>query len=389
MFAREQLIATARALLSLRPGRRASGRPTAPSRRCLATPTCRRHRSSRRVSISPPSAPRRCDRVRRLGHTYGEVDQSPLGAGAMAGQELAWDRDRMARLLGFAGPVPMPWWPSPRVAGHCRSPSDLSGYGVALSRFATDLMMWGSAGFGYIDLPDDLSGISSAMPQKKNFPILERIRGRSAHVAAFAVDLAMGQRSTPYSNMVEVSKEAGAHLWDLFRRARLDAAAVHHTRRTPALPARADAGRVRARTISAASPWRTCSRCAPACPGARPRCWRASISSARTERGLTAGPARRRPVGRRSPPEHGVNIDGPGDAREAFSVDGALRAKTSSGSTNPDSVREMLTAQEREYDTIASAWQERAERISGALAETDATLGVGALGGEERGGDAL
>ena len=50
------------------------------------------------------------------------------------------------------------------------------------------------------------------MPQKKNFPVLERIRGRCALVAGSAAELAAAQRNTPYTNTVEVSKEAGAHL---------------------------------------------------------------------------------------------------------------------------------------------------------------------------------
>ena len=50
------------------------------------------------------------------------------------------------------------------------------------------------------------------MPQKKNYPVLERIRGKTAHLTAFHVDVLTGQRNTPYTNLVEVSKEAGAHL---------------------------------------------------------------------------------------------------------------------------------------------------------------------------------
>src|SRR5689334_19908378 len=42
----------------------------------------------------------------RLLDTYDGFDRCPLGAGALAGQELGWDRDRMAALLGFAGPQP-------------------------------------------------------------------------------------------------------------------------------------------------------------------------------------------------------------------------------------------------------------------------------------------
>src|SRR5262249_40879932 len=110
--------------------------------------------------------------LHRLTLTYAEVDRCPLGAGAMAGQELAWSRDRMAELLGFAGPTPHALVAVASRGWALSVAGDLSGYGVTLGRFATDLMAWGSSGYGFIDLPDELSGISSAMPQKKNFPFL-------------------------------------------------------------------------------------------------------------------------------------------------------------------------------------------------------------------------
>lgn len=50
------------------------------------------------------------------------------------------------------------------------------------------------------------------MPQKRNYPVLERIRGRSAHLTSLYLDAALGQRNTTYTNLVEVSKEASALL---------------------------------------------------------------------------------------------------------------------------------------------------------------------------------
>ncbi|GDY51924.1 hypothetical protein SVIO_025470 [Streptomyces violaceusniger] len=44
--------------------------------------------------------------LRRMLHTYDECDACPLGSGTMAGQELPWDRARMAGLLGFARAQP-------------------------------------------------------------------------------------------------------------------------------------------------------------------------------------------------------------------------------------------------------------------------------------------
>jgi argininosuccinate lyase len=141
---------------------------------------------------------------------FDEIDLCPLGAGAMAGQELAWDRSRMASLLGFSAPQPHPLTAVAGRAWALRIAAECSTSGVTLSRFVTDLMAWGGGGLRFIELPDRFSGISSAMPQKKNYPVLERIRGRLAHLTAWYVDLSVTQRNTPYANSVEVSKETGS-----------------------------------------------------------------------------------------------------------------------------------------------------------------------------------
>ncbi|MFE3604140.1 lyase family protein, partial [Streptomyces sp. NPDC059142] len=150
--------------------------------------------------------------LRRTLHTYDEIDACPLGSGAMAGQELPWDRTRLAELLGFARTQPHALVGVASRTWTTAIATDLASYAAVLSRFTTDLMTWSGAGFGFLDLPDELAGISAAMPQKRNFPVLERIRGRCAHVVGRAADLVAGQRNTPYTNTVEVSKETGAHL---------------------------------------------------------------------------------------------------------------------------------------------------------------------------------
>lgn len=148
---------------------------------------------------------------------YDDLNQCPLGSGAMAGVELDWDRNRLASLLGFrqvrqsalAAVASREWV--------LQTSAELSTFSVLISRFMTDLIQWGSSEFSFINLPDQLSGISSAMPQKKNFPILERIRGRSAHLSSFHLDMVLGQRNTSFTNLVETSKEAGTHLLTMFR----------------------------------------------------------------------------------------------------------------------------------------------------------------------------
>jgi len=144
----------------------------------------------------------------RLLGTVAGMNGCPLGSGAMAGQELAWDRAAMARLLGFDRAEPHALTGVASRAWALEFLGELSTFGVGLSRIVTDLMAWASNEYGFLELPDSLAGISSAMPQKKNYPILERIRGKAGHLTTGYLDAALGQRPVPYSNSVEASKEA-------------------------------------------------------------------------------------------------------------------------------------------------------------------------------------
>jgi argininosuccinate lyase len=311
--------------------------------------------------------------LRRLTHSYQELDAAPLGAGAMAGQELEWDRGRMAGLLGFACANPHALVAVASRGAVLGVAADLSGLGVVLSRFCTDLMTWGSSEYRFVDLPDALSGISSAMPQKKNFPILERIRGRSAHLSALHLDLTMGQRSTPYTNMVEVSKEAGAHLHLLFDTAR----SVLRLFTTVLAELRFDADAMRAAcereylggftlanllTLRAGVPWRQAQVIA------------GRYVVAAIERGLPpATPDGALLAGLAA--EAGHRVDG-GAAllAEAFTVPGALRAKRSDGSTNPRAVAELLEAHRREHDELDVWVQARRAVLRQAAGELEAQL---------------
>ncbi|WP_415959936.1 argininosuccinate lyase [Streptomyces sp. 021-4] len=152
------------------------------------------------------------DGASRLADAYDRADRCPLGAGAMAGGELPWDRHTMARHLGFARSYAHPLSAVASRGWVMEFAAALSVTATALSRFVTDLMAWGGGAYGFLDLPDELSGISSAMPQKKNFPVLERIRGRTAHLTSWYIDVATSQRATSFGNSVEVAKEGSSGL---------------------------------------------------------------------------------------------------------------------------------------------------------------------------------
>lgn len=296
--------------------------------------------------------------LRRLLATYDGLDACPLGAGAMAGQELAWDRESMAGQLGFRRVEPLALTSVASRSWVAEVTADLSLLGAALSRFCTDLLTWSGSGHGFVDLPDELAGISSAMPQKKNFPILERIRGRTGHLAAFHLDVLLGQRNTPFANLVEVSKEAGSHLSAAFGTCRsalrlftavlagvrFDAERMARLCRQEYFGAFSLAN---ALTLTEGVPWR---RAQVIAGGYVVAALDAGLAPARTDpellRQVAAG--------------HGVRLTDPGQAlADAFDVPAALRRMTTAGATGPDAVAAVLAGQRDEFGRLRREWAHR------------------------------
>jgi argininosuccinate lyase len=118
----------------------------------------------------------------RLADCRRRVNRLPLGAAALAGTSYPLDRELTARLLGFDGV--------------CRNSLDaVSDRDFAiefascaalimmhLSRQAEELILWTSAQFAFIDLPDRYCTGSSIMPQKKNPDVPELVRGKTGRV---------------------------------------------------------------------------------------------------------------------------------------------------------------------------------------------------------------
>ncbi len=118
----------------------------------------------------------------RLYITYGRINQSPLGAGAVGGSRIKVDRQMTARLLGFDGIV--------RNSIDATSSRDtiieyamgLTIIMLTLSRMTEDFIIWSTDEFGYLDISDEYSSSSSAMPHKKNPDPLELLRAKAATV---------------------------------------------------------------------------------------------------------------------------------------------------------------------------------------------------------------
>jgi argininosuccinate lyase len=308
--------------------------------------------------------------LRRLLATYDGINVCPLGSGALAGQELDWDRDLMASLLGFAGPHPHALAAVASRAWALEVAGEFATFGIGLSRFVTDLMTWAGSASGFIDFPDELAGISSAMPQKRNFPVLERIRGKTAHLSSAYFDIAVAQRGTSFSNSVEVGKESCAGLAELFGTVRsvlrlTDAALSGMTFQT---------GRMRQSctdsyldgfslanrlTLERAVPWRTAQVIA------------GKYITAAIKDGTPPGqgdPARLRQAARDS----GFPIDDPDDLlRDVFDPEHSLLRKRSAGSVHPDSMRRLLTEQAAELGALTAEWERRAAVLDSFPARVD------------------
>lgn len=117
----------------------------------------------------------------RLRDCRKRVNVMPLGAAALAGTSYPLDRYYTARLLGFAAPA--------ENSLDAVSDRDFAIEFTAasallmthLSRFAEELVLWSSAAFDFIELPDRFCTGSSIMPQK-NPDVAELVRGKVGRV---------------------------------------------------------------------------------------------------------------------------------------------------------------------------------------------------------------
>ena len=125
------------------------------------------------------------------------LNQSPLGAAALAGTTYPIDRHMTAAALGFAAPCAN----SLDAASDrdfaiecCAAAATLM---MHLSRIAEELIIWNSAAYRFIELPDRFCTGSSIMPQKKNPDVPELVRGKTGRVYGHLVALLTLMKSQP------------------------------------------------------------------------------------------------------------------------------------------------------------------------------------------------
>lgn len=133
----------------------------------------------------------------RLQDCRKRANQLPLGAAALAGTTYPIDRHYTAELLGFDAPTEnsLDSVSDRDFAIEFCSASAL--IMMHLSRFSEELVLWASAQFRFIDLPDRFCTGSSIMPQKKNPDVPELVRGKTGRVYGHLMSLLTLMKSQP------------------------------------------------------------------------------------------------------------------------------------------------------------------------------------------------
>jgi argininosuccinate lyase len=145
------------------------------------------------------------------------MNESPLGAAALAGTGFPIDRHATAKALGFNGPT----------ANSLDSVSDrdfaldylsaAAQCSLHLSRLAEELIIWASPQFGFVKLSDAFSTGSSIMPQKRNPDAAELVRGHSGRIVGCLAALMVTMKGLPlaYSKDMQDDKEPVFEACDL------------------------------------------------------------------------------------------------------------------------------------------------------------------------------
>src|SRR6185369_16035030 len=152
--------------------------------------------------------------IKGIMAAFAGLNDCPLGAGSVGGTSLPIDPQRTTMLLGFERAVSHS---VDAVASRdliLRILAAASVLGVTLSRLASDLLLWTTAEFGFLFLPDQLVGSSSMMPQKRNPFLLEHVQGRSAMALGAFVSSATAMHAKPFTNSISVGTEAVSPVWN-------------------------------------------------------------------------------------------------------------------------------------------------------------------------------
>jgi argininosuccinate lyase len=143
----------------------------------------------------------------RFADARARLNESPLGAAALAGTSFPIDRAMTAQALGFTRPM----------ANSLDAVSDrdfvletLSACSIAavhLSRFAEEIVIWSSPLVGFIRLSDRFTTGSSIMPQKRNPDAAELVRAKTGRIVGALTGLLMVMKGLPLAYQKDMQED--------------------------------------------------------------------------------------------------------------------------------------------------------------------------------------
>jgi argininosuccinate lyase len=143
----------------------------------------------------------------RLEDARERLNESPLGAGAVAGSRYPLDREGVASELGFARPMRNSIDATASRDFLMEVASALAILGVHLSRIGEEVVLWSTVEFGFMTLSDAFSTSSSMMPQKKNPDVAELVRGKSARLIGHLTALLVLEKSLAFGYGRELQED--------------------------------------------------------------------------------------------------------------------------------------------------------------------------------------
>ncbi len=146
----------------------------------------------------------------RFSDCRRRLNVMPLGSGALAGSPYPLDREMVARELGFDSVS--------RNSIDATADRDFVAEYLAacaitqmhLSRLAEEIVLWASAEFGFVKLPDAFATGSSIMPQKKNADVAELARGRTGRVYGELVNILANLKGQPLAYNRDLQEDKAA-----------------------------------------------------------------------------------------------------------------------------------------------------------------------------------
>jgi argininosuccinate lyase len=156
----------------------------------------------------------------RLAGALRHTDACPLGAGALTTTAFPLDRRFTAELLGFPAPIEIAYDAVSTHDDGLEACAALAVLATFLSRLATDLISWSTWEYGFVEMADRHSAVSSIMPQKKNPAALEHVRAAAAMVQGALTAALACNKNTPFADVGDAVTAVNEPILDAATRTR-------------------------------------------------------------------------------------------------------------------------------------------------------------------------